>query len=63
MDKQIFICQKELDYSAQQTASQFNISIECIYKKVSIIMKELRFQLRLAGYYSLFACLCLQQMM
>ncbi|MFV0585907.1 RNA polymerase sigma factor [Bacteroides reticulotermitis] len=63
LDKQIFICQKELDYPAQQTASQFNISIECIYKKVSIIMKELRFQLRLAGYYSLFACLCLQQMM
>lgn len=62
LDKQIFICQKELNYPAQQTASQFNISIESIYKKVSVIMKELRIQLRLAGYYSLLALLCLQQM-
>lgn len=59
LDKQIFICQKELDYPAQRTASQFNISIECIYKKVSIIMKDLRFQLKLAGYYySLLTCIC-----
>lgn len=51
LDKQIFICQKELDYPAQQTASLFDISVECIYKKVSLIMKDLRLQLRLAGYY------------
>ena len=50
LDKQVFICQKELDYPAQRTASQFNISIESIYKKVSIIMKDLRFQLKLAGH-------------
>ena len=57
--KQVFICQKELDYPAQRTASQFNISIESIYKKVSIIMKDLRFQLKLAGYYySLLTCIC-----
>ena len=59
LDKQVFICQKELDYPAQRTASQFNISIESIYKKVSIIMKDLRFQLKLAGYYySLLTCIC-----
>lgn len=59
LDKQAFICQKELDYPAQRTASQFNISIESIYKKVSIIMKDLRFQLKLAGYYySLLTCIC-----
>lgn len=59
LDKQVFICQKELDYPAKRTASQFNISIESIYKKVSIIMKDLRFQLKQAGYYySLFACIC-----
>lgn len=59
LDKQVFICQKELDYPAQRTASQFNISIESIYKKVSILMKDLRFQLKLAGYYySLLTCIC-----
>ena len=59
LDKQVFICQKELDYPAQRTASQFNISIESIYKKVSIIMKDLRFQFKLAGYYySLLTCIC-----
>lgn len=59
LDKQVFICQKELDYPAQRTASQFNICIESIYKKVSIIMKDLRFQLKLAGYYySLLTCIC-----
>ena len=59
LDKQVFICQKELDYPAQRTASQFNISIKSIYKKVSIIMKDLRFQLKLAGYYySLLTCIC-----
>ena len=59
LDKQVFIYQKELDYPAQRTASQFNISIESIYKKVSIIMKDLRFQLKLAGYYySLLTCIC-----
>ena len=59
LDKQVFICQKELDYPAQRTASQFNISIESIYKKVSIIMKYLRYQLNLAGYYySLLTCIC-----
>lgn len=59
LDKQVFICQKELDYPAQRTASQFNISIESIYKKVSIIMKDLRFQLKQAGYYySLLTCIC-----
>ena len=59
LDKQVFICQKELDYPAQRTASQFNISIESIYKKVSIIMKDLRFQLKLAGYYYiLLSCIC-----
>ena len=59
LDKQVFICQKELDYPAQRTASQFNISIESIYKKVAIIMKDLRFQLKLAGYYySLLTCIC-----
>ena len=59
LDKQVFICQKELDYPAQRTASQFNISIESIYNKVSIIMKDLRFQLKLAGYYySLLTCIC-----
>lgn len=59
LDKQVFICQKELDYPAQRTASQFNISIESIYKKVSIIMKDLRFQLKLAGYYySLLTYIC-----
>ena len=59
LDKQVFICQKELDYPAQRTARQFNISIESIYKKVSIIMKDLRFQLKLAGYYySLLTCIC-----
>lgn len=59
LNKQVFICQKELDYPAQRTASQFNISIESIYKKVSIIMKDLRFQLKLAGYYySLLTCIC-----
>ena len=50
-DKQIFICQKAMDYPAQQTASLFNVSIESIYKRVSIIMKELRIQLKLGGYY------------
>lgn len=54
LDKQVFICQKELDYPAQQTADLFHISTESIYKRVSIIMKELRLQLRLAGYCSLF---------
>lgn len=59
LDKQIFIYQKELDYPAQRTASQFNISIESIYKKVSLIMKDLRFQLRIAGYYYiLLTCIC-----
>lgn len=59
LDKQIFIYQKELDYPAQRTASQLNISIESIYKKVSIIMKDLRFQLKLGGYYySLLTCIC-----
>ena len=59
LDKQVFIYQKELDYPAQRTASQFNISIESIYKKVSIIMKDLRFQFKLAGYYySLLTCIC-----
>ena len=59
LDKQVCMCQKELDYPAQRTASQFNISIESIYKKVSIIMKDLRFQLKLAGYYySLLTCIC-----
>ncbi len=63
LDKQVFICQKELDYPAQRTASQFNISIESIYKKVSIIMKDLRFQLKLAGYYySLLTCICFLQL-
>ena len=63
MDKQIFVCQKELNYPAQQTASLLNTSTECVYKKVSIITKDLRLQLKTAGYYSLTVCFLLHYML